>query len=54
MKNPIISIRNLSVEFNSIKVLDDISLDIYQDDVDQTNNHSKPKIGEGQIGGTEK
>lgn len=32
MKNPIISIRNLSVEFNSIKVLDDISLDIYQDD----------------------
>jgi len=32
MKNPIISIRNLSVEFNNIQVLNDITLDIYQDD----------------------
>jgi zinc transport system ATP-binding protein len=32
MKNPIISIRGLSVEFNNIKVLDDINLDIYQND----------------------
>lgn len=32
MKNPIISTRNLSVEFNSITVLKDINLDIYQED----------------------
>ena len=32
MKKPIISIRNLSVEFNDIKVLDDINLDIYPND----------------------
>jgi zinc transport system ATP-binding protein len=32
MKNPIISIRDLSVEFNNIKVLDNINLDIYQED----------------------
>ncbi|MEY3471175.1 MAG: hypothetical protein RLZZ223_525 [Candidatus Parcubacteria bacterium] len=32
MKNPIISTSQLSVEFNSIPVLKDINLDIYQDD----------------------
>lgn len=32
MKNPIISIRNLSVEFNTLTVLDNINLDIYQSD----------------------
>jgi zinc transport system ATP-binding protein len=32
MKNPIISIRNLSVQFNTLTVLDDINLDIYQSD----------------------
>lgn len=32
MKNSIISILNLSVEFNNLTILDDISLDIYQDD----------------------
>lgn len=32
MKPPIISINNLSVEFNSIKILDNVSLDIYQED----------------------
>jgi zinc transport system ATP-binding protein len=32
MKNPIISICNLSVEFNNLTVLDNISLDIYQND----------------------
>lgn len=32
MKNPIISIRNLSVEFNTLTVLDDINIDIYQND----------------------
>lgn len=32
MTNPIISVCKLSVEFNNIQVLNDISLDIYQDD----------------------
>lgn len=32
MKNPIISTRNLEVEFNSMPVLKDINLDIYQED----------------------
>lgn len=32
MKKPIISIQDLSVEFNNIKVLDNINLDIYQSD----------------------
>jgi len=32
MKKLIISIRNLSVEFNTLTVLDDINLDIYQED----------------------